>query len=207
MRLVSIPPTGKKIGRIICDGDSITEAASETLAQRYPTVAATQINGGRCDYVNSGISGQTVAQMNLAFAADIAPLREPRRLFDVAVLAGGTNDLGSGTDAATLISRSTTWINAAQAAGFKACVMTLLVRNMGGGSSQTIFDGHRSAYNAWASDLAGVLCFDAGNIAQMQDYTSATYYKDGTHPTVAGLALMGAALANTINAWLAAGRP
>lgn len=207
MRFVPILPTGRKIGRIICDGDSITEAASETLAQRYPTIAASQINGGRCDYVNSGISGQTVAQMNSAFAADIAPLRDTRRHFDIAVLAGGTNDLGSGTDATTLIARSTTWINAAQAAGYKVCLMTLLVRNMGGGSSQTIFDGYRTTYNAWASSVSGTLCFNAGAIAEMQDYTSATYFKDGTHPTVAGLALMGAALATTINAWLAAGRP
>jgi len=207
MKFVPALPTGRKIGRIICDGDSITEAASETLAQRYPTIAAGLINGGRCDYVNSGVSGQTVAQMNLAFAADIAPLRDTRRLFDVAILAGGTNDLGSGTDAATLISRATTWLGYAQAAGYKPVLMTLLVRNMGGGSSQTIFDGHRATYNAWACDRPGVLCFDAGNIPEMQDYTSLTYFKDGTHPTVAGLALMGQTLATTINDWLEAGRP
>lgn len=202
--LVLHASSGKR-GQIVCDGDSITAALDVALAERYPTVAASLIHGGRCDYVNSGLGGTTLFQMGLSFAADIAPLYDSRRAFNIAVCAGGTNDLvgGSATTGAGLIARAQSWIASAEAAGFDVFVMTLLPRNMGGGPpDQTTFDTHRATYNAWVLANAPNV-FDAGSIAQAQDYTNFTYYSDGTHPTAALLALMGQRLADAVNAFLA----
>lgn len=196
----------KRRGQIVCDGDSITAALDVALAERYPTVAASLINGGRCDYVNSGLGGTTLFQMGLSFAADVAPLYDSRRLFNIAVCAGGTNDLvgGSATTGAGLIARAQSWIASAEGAGFTVFVMTLLPRNMGGGPpDQTTFNTHRATYNAWVLANAPHV-FDAGSIPEAQDYTDFDFYSDGTHPTSALLALMGQRLAGAVNTFLGA---
>lgn len=203
--------TARKVkGRFVAHGDSITEAPSEDVSERWPTIAAGLIYGGRCDYVNRGRSGYTIAQLNSAFAADFAGLYDARRHFNVAILAGGTNDLvdaGGTYDETDLISRATTWIAAAEGLGFTPFVATLIARDMGGGPpSQGEFDGEVDAYNTWVK--ANTRAIDFAAMAESKDPNDTTYFKvDKTHPTPALLALMGAKAAAAINDWLAAGMP
>lgn len=213
MRLFSIHHGSLKMkGQIVCHGDSITEALSEDESQRWPTVAAAAINDGRCDYRNEGTSGYTVFQLNAEFASVITPLFDARRHFNIAILSGGTNDLvgGGAVDGAGLIARAQTWETAALSAGFTPFFMTLLDRQMGvGPPNQTTFNTARATYNVWARTKR---CFDAAALPEAQDASNPLWFKEppggnGTHPTPALLALMGARCAADVMAWFAAGSP
>lgn len=211
MSLFGIGGGGKIRGRIICDGDSITEAPSDLLSERWPTIAAGLINGGRCDYVNSGVSGTTLYAMQISFTTDITPLYNARRRFDIPICFGGTNDLTSGDSAATTIARGELWLGFAQATYPLVGLATLIPRNVGGGAPQTTFDADRATYNAWVASKASASVFvlDFGAIDELQDYTSTTYFKEppggyGVHPTPAGQALIANVAATTINARLVA---
>jgi lysophospholipase L1-like esterase len=168
---------------LIFAGDSITREFLATAAEQGYPQATLGLMSGTYNYVNIGVGGYGSSQMNAALASYLPPLLATHTGTSVLIYMIGTNEDWSGTLAN----------NAAEYTAAKALGVTYVVGVQG--LPRFSADGPRAAYNSalaagigtyadavalWASDP---------NMGQAGQYSNATYYADGLHPTSVGHAL------------------
>jgi len=189
--------------QIIFIGDSITAGNPPGLSagQTWPgvAVAALQAAGKSVVYVNSGVSGSQVAgwmstsvgALNTIWFPEFECTESVLYKTRVATVLLGINDLnpGSATAAATQ-ARLAAMYATLKREGYSVLAITILPSTRLSGASETA----RQTINMWIKSSSGVPSFDSNSVTVLQDPTNATYYVDGTHPTVAGAAALGAAI-------------
>jgi len=180
----ALPAPAKDEPRVVFMGDSITDIWGRKQGVFFP---------GK-PYVNRGISGQMTAQMLVRFRADVIELK-PR----VVVILGGTNDIASHADAATLHmveGNLTSMAELARANNIKVILASLTPVSDYVEPNQTKVRSPEEilALNQWIKSYAAREHFiyldyypallDA-NKALKKDFTI-----DGLHPSTAGYAVM-----------------
>jgi lysophospholipase L1-like esterase len=170
----------------VCDGDSLTNGTG--TAPNYPAKLGALTS---LPFINRGVNGQTLVSMDSGYATNTAPSYSTT--YNTLVILGGTNDLSSSVAAATLGTAIRSYAAKAKATGFKVIVATVPPSTVITSAKET----ERTAYNTdlrnnWGSFADGIVDFAA--ISQFSDPTNTTYFRDGTHPTAAGYALMAEAV-------------
>lgn len=171
-------------GIIVFEGDSLTYG--QIVAGRTPTPYPDQVISsltGKYAWDNYGVSGQTVAQMELDHTTQILPNYNASAPKNVCVLWGGTNDMGTAggaNSAATTYSRLLDYGGKLRAAGFQVIALTCLPRS--DANAPADFETKRQALNtsirAGYTNWADVLCDVAADtrIGDDNDELDTTYY-------------------------------
>lgn len=150
--------------QFIAEGDSMT-AGSDATVQMIWTDQTFRLLSIPWKYFNVAVGGTTVAQMIVRAPTTTYPLFNPAQLRNVLVFWGGTNDNFFGADAATIISRLTTYFANAYAAATLAGVDLEIVaipmapRKEGAWSQATA-----NTVNAWFFANAGIAFDRLANI-------------------------------------------
>ena len=152
---------------------------------------------------NVGVGGQTTAQMLTADRTSVDRKLSEYHPANVVILFEGTNDLYYGASAATTLANLLAeYQNVKNACpGVIVGVGSILPRSQG--ATPGTFNADRATVNAGLASAIGSDVVDFAADATMgPDGASdnATYYQDGTHPTVAGHAILGQIAADWINA-------
>lgn len=198
--------------QVVCDGDSITAGQGLSAANKYPAQMQALL-GNTWQIDNTGVSGQTVAQMQ-STRTDVDAFYSGSNTRNVVVCGGGTNDLYFNASAATLETRIQDYCASCKSQGFEVYVWTLLPRGDFPGTStlpgadaaaqETEFEVRRTAYNTWlrssyASFADGICDLAADStIGEDGDEDSATYYQDTVHPTTAGATIIAGIVAPVV---------
>lgn len=177
---------------IVFEGDSLTEG-DQAFANAYPTVLMAALTGNH-DWINTGVSGQTLATMATDRAAQIDPFYSAGIARNVCVMWGGTNDMstaGGNQTAATTLTRYYAHADALRTAGFSTIGLTMLPRSDAGIPGD--FNTKRATFNTdvranWASHLDALVDVAADTrIGDDGDSDDLTYYAaDKVHLTIAG---------------------
>lgn len=179
---------------IAVDGDSRETnyphgaSPSPSPAQAWPALLS-NTTSTPVTICNFGVPAQTQAQMNADAVAQIDSLYSATYAKNIAITAGGINDLPSSS-AATIESAIQTWCTTRRAAGFQVIVATIPPATSVSGANET----KRAAINAWVvanwASWADGLC-DLAADSRMQTPADTTYYlADGVHYTAAGHAVV-----------------
>lgn len=189
---IGLPADG--VARVVFFGDSITEGWS------LPPLPA----GGRREYVNRGISGQTTPQMLLRLRADVLALR-PRAM----VLLAGTNDVAGNTGPTTvdeIAGHVRSMVLLARAEGVRVLLCAVLPASRYPWQPEARPAADIRALNTKLQDLArelGVAWVDLhGPLADAEGGLPKPLADDGVHPTPAGYARMAELLVPTLDAVL-----
>jgi lysophospholipase L1-like esterase len=191
-------------GRIIFDGDSITEGAFATNFENYPRIILREYLRYPCRIYNVGISGGNTTSQTSSQAQWLTQIYSATNPFNLLVVFMGTNDLSGGDLAVDVYARLKTYIQAAIAAGYSVIVGTCLPRSSFISTSK---ETERLAYNTlirdqYITDLGCIGIIDFANERTMGSNTnviSTIYYADGTHPTPYGYSLLAIYAAEYIN--------
>lgn len=178
---------GTPSGRIITDGDSITEGLGATRSFNWPYFLNPANNWFAYDYA---ISGQTWANLIARQATTNAFAAAGNYL----IVNCGSNDVGTGRSAAQIQTDFQTYMNAAVAAGFdksKIVVTTLHLQNPGTGGARNGFNTWlRANYTTYAGTLFDVAAdTDLGINETTNVPNNSSYWADGVHFTDAGYRL------------------
>jgi lysophospholipase L1-like esterase len=183
---------------IVFDGDSLTFGYSlvpVSFDTKYPTLVARSYAPNPA-WANIGIPSQTMRTMAAGVAANIVPLYQPRAKTNVLVVWAGTNDILAGTTAAVTHGYLQTYCLAAQAAGWKVVVLTMLPA----ASPSTVRDPTayntliRANWTGYANALA-----DVGADSRLST-TSATYFQaDNLHINGSGMSVVAGIVQAAIN--------
>jgi lysophospholipase L1-like esterase len=190
--------------QIIADGDSITEA-NPYIGDDWPTVATAAMT--RPSYIiNSGTGGQKLSTMITNAATQVDAAWNVNAVQKIVVLAGGYNDADQdAADANTIYNRIVTYCQARRAAtpDAKVIASTLLPSSLIANYETTRTGVNtllRANYTNFADGLADIGADPIMGLVTNTTPTSGTaWYSDGTHPTTAGRARIGAIFADTIN--------
>ncbi len=190
-------------------GDSITAGADSHPVSPYWRMGYGSITRNY-QVFSKAASGQTVAFFNTNYAANIAPLYRAGAK-NVIFFAAGTNDIETGSSAASLCASdgSGTIKNfclAARATGFKVIVATVLPRaNTSLGAIP--FNNIRTPLNTnlranWASFADGLCDFAGDPVMGIFNASGLdpVYYAGSLHPTKAGSAILGGLMAASVEA-------
>ncbi len=197
-----IPPT-----LLVFEGDSIT--AGGDSGNPYPSQVANALTADAVpiDWHNVAISGTTIAEMLIRASGRVDTFYHPEvtTVPQIVILFGGTNDIRSGANAATVISRTESYYAARAALGWKMIEVGMLSRTQVGlpadfeARRQVIRIDRLSKYtiatavsNVW-QNADGNLYIDLGAdtvIGEDGDQNNATYYLDKVHLTAAGCAVV-----------------
>ncbi len=174
---------------LVIDGDSISAGAQNALNKNWVRQLGLPAN---CLQWNLAEAGQTMATIQSQLSARLLPLYQPGKT-NLAVVWASTNDIVSGTSAATAFNNYQAVGTACKAAGFPFVAGTMLPRTDCTGAAET----QRQAFNAallsafasgapsWADSLV-----DLTSEAGLQDPTNSAMFPDGVHPNNAATALI-----------------
>lgn len=194
---------------VVFTGNSIV--AGQGVAQGtqdFPSVALTLLNtpgAWKAPHIrayNKGAGGQTTAQMLIGDRVAVDRKLSQFHPANVVIIFEGSNDLYSGATAATALANLLEAYSLQRGAcpGTAVGVGTILPRSQGG--TPASFNANRAVVNAGLQAALGtdVVDFAADpNMGSDGASDNATYYQDGTHPTVAGQAILGTIAAAWIN--------
>lgn len=196
-RGVSVAPGGAA-RLLVNEGDSISASATGWTSQSVYTAAAAL--GTTYPFVVSralAVSGNSVTNAAARTATrDAIPL--PTTTRKVLTVAFGANDLNGAGSATTFLTNLKSYCQGARAAGWYVIVGTVLARAASIGGAASIDETVRATANAEITNGANIGVFwdavaDVASDAIMGPFSwtaNATYTLDGTHPTVAGHALL-----------------
>jgi len=198
-------------GEIVADGDSLTFGyALANPADSYPSQLDALLPAAWTVF-NTGISGQTCADMQAA-RSDVDSKLGLIAGSQVNICWGGTNDIYGHADAATVQARIQAYCNASRTAGWRVIVLTLLPRNLVAGAPITGAEhaAIRTAANTWLranwASFANAIVDVGGDsrIGIEGCQNDLTYYQaDGTHLTAAGYAVVASLVAVQLAAAIA----
>jgi lysophospholipase L1-like esterase len=166
-------------------GDSLTRGSGASdWAHTYPSQTMALI--GVQNYINFGIGGSKITDLNQVVSTSIDLLINPAYQFVLLVWIGA-NDLG--TPLSTFSGELESYWRERRAAGFKIIAFTVLPQ---GGINPK--ENERAAMNDWIRSNWATYCdvlVDVAVVNELQDPTNLTYYrKDQEHLTDAGYALV-----------------
>lgn len=190
--------SGGRPGNLNADGDSITYGygLADHVTDGWPYKLAALLADAGLDFTlyNSGVSSQTVADMNADAATEIDARFTPGRR-NINILFGVTNDLFFGASEATGRARQTTWYTDRRAAHPSVWLVHFTAIRRAQAGLPGDFETNRLANNAYWRTRVGheiVACVDVGELDEFLDISNATYVQqeDGgasqIHPTAAG---------------------
>lgn len=178
---------------LIFEGDSITDQATiGTGVAMYPWNVATNLSV-RPHSRNFAASGATLDN-GANSLTNRAAMVDELRLGQTNVLSIliGANDLGSltATQTTNWVARLKTYCDARQALGWRISLCTILPRTTAGFNTQRNIANDLIRADTSFYDSLADLAADT-TIGEDADASDGTYYSDGTHPTVAGHAIIG----------------
>ncbi len=163
---------------IVIAGDSLTEGRTATNQRGWPwlldnSLGATwqQLSMGR-DGAYLGASGTTL----VTEATDLAATYRAGKSKHVAIMAGGTNDLGAGAaSAATVLGYAQSWASTMKGAGWYVVLCTVAKRDDAAWSGTK--ETQRLAYNTGLSGLSDVdAVVDIAGLTELSNPSNATYF-------------------------------
>lgn len=189
---------------VVVDGDSRCRnypygATNPTPAQVWPAVLANTLNEPVL-MPNFGIDGQTQASMNADATAQVDTLYSAGYSTNIAICAGGINDVAGGSSAATVQGRIQTYCEARRTAGFEVIASTMFAC----ASLTAPEEIERIAVNTWLranyATFADGLC-DLDADARLSTTGDTTYFlADGVHLTAGGHAVVAELMATELAA-------
>lgn len=194
---------------IVFDGDSITgghaesEGAFDVRYQAWPYLMAQNFGNTALRLSNLAISSQTLATMetNAANKVDVTYSASIFGTNNILVIFAGTNDINAGADAATTISRLTTYYNNRKTAGWNKVVICTAIPRENFNSTQ---NGYLATYNAFIT--ANTLGADAVVDLAALSWAYGTHYQGTTpnriHPNAAGRTLIADAVQTALSSLL-----
>lgn len=196
---------------VICFGDSLT-AGYQSPTRDCPTIGQTPYGeflqaklGDRAQVVISGICGELTGEMAIRFRATVLD-RRPH----VAVILGGTNDLGWNAAPQEIMRNLMNMFEEARRAGIRPVPVTVpSLRPTGevtGSEGGALIRDHldrRAALNRLIQDYArshGLPCVDlfTATAEAGTSWLAEAYSNDGLHLTTAGYRLFGELVYQTI---------
>jgi len=119
-----------------------------------------------------GASGTTL----VTEATDLATTYRAGKSKHVAILAGGTNDLGTGAaSAATVLGYAQSWATTMKGAGWYVAICTVATRGDAAWSGAK--ETQRLAYNSGLSGLSDLdAVIDVAGLTELSDPNNATYF-------------------------------
>lgn len=200
----------------------ILDGNSHTVAQfgKYMRNLETGLIVSGWDFVNVGVSGQTLTQMEADAATEVDTLYDAGNLKNIVVVREAVNEFKQNgyTGLATAYQ---TYCENRQAAGFQVVAAHMWASGSGGnvdGYSQETFDLKTDEFNRWLDDnwedfadalvASPIELFDyRSNYASDADYSTAmdalradsTYHYDTTHLTEVGYGLWKSLLLTAVN--------
>lgn len=188
---------------IVFEGDSLTEADRGTspFVNSYPQQLAALLTDG-IHFWNTGVSGQTLAQMDTDKATQIAPFYASGIAKNIVVLWGGTNDMAQGVGnqtAATALSRLYALGDYYLSAGWQVVLLDCLPRSDAAAGAG--FAAKRTTFNADFATNAAAHCTVPVRVSQISgigadgdsDVTT-NYDGDKVHLNATGHGLIAAAV-------------
>jgi len=200
--------------QIVLDGNSHTVY---WLAQMFTTIQYNTIVTG-WKYTNTGVSGQTTAQMLSDYAAEIAPLYSASLTRNIYIPVEVTNDLFLGATIQQAKDNYEDLCLAAQATGYEVYSVPIMCRNYSGntGRTQTQWNLVCDEFNQWlvanyATFSDGLVPINTQTFIWRSSYASDAAYNtavasliaaspfyDGTHLISDGYTTWGTQISNTI---------
>jgi lysophospholipase L1-like esterase len=188
LRFVVAESAQAQPGLVVCDGDSMTAGFGLDPSEFYPTVLGTSL-GGAWTVTNTAVTGRNIQQM-----IDAAPTSVDTQYgnpgSNTVVILGGSNDVATGTSAATILSRLETYTAARRAVGWTVFIGTIPPNGSLSGAQET---ARQTVNSTIRSNLAtygdGLVDFAAD--PRLDDPLDTTYYFEGDrlHWTAAGAAV------------------
>lgn len=185
--------------RFVFVGDSITAGDHTTGDDNGWAYQTLGLLGKSYGCVNWGISGGTLATFVSERAIKGLASRVPATR-TVLFLFAGTNDIASGTTAATCETNLQTYANDAKPAGFKVVLFCILPRTTLTGPQET----ERQTFNTWlranwATYGDALVDYATDGSGRLNDASNTTYFADGIHPNDAGAAVLAAIVQTAVN--------
>jgi lysophospholipase L1-like esterase len=182
------------------DGDSLTEGYSGFRPVVRPWTDDVVVPAGFMKY-NVAHGGYQITDMEAAAPTVLDPLLNPKGLWNVVWVMGGTND-EDHVDLQTTINRLLAFTSQRHQVGWKVIVVTLPSRVLGD-AFKNQFDAYlRANWTSFADQIV-----DLGVVPQIgadNAYRDLTYFlPDGYHLTAAGYAYFSAGAADALNRLLA----
>lgn len=194
-------PSASNVAKVVYDGDSLTFGTGSTAGNDYPSQCTALLGSSYTTALNAGVAGQqsTAAYGDVGSQIDAQYSATVR---SIVVLWIGTNDIASGTAAATTQSNITNYVQWRQNVGFKMIVGTILPRTEF--SSTPAMETARQAMNTWiransfGADGIADIAADA-RIGDIGDQNDTTYYDaDKVHLNNTGYAIVAGIVRNAI---------
>lgn len=194
---------------VVFSGNSIVAGQGVTPGtEDFPSVALTLLNtpaAWKKPHIrayNKGVGAQTTAQMLTGDRVAVDRKLSPYHPANVVIIFEGSNDLYYGASAATTLANllEAYALQCAACPGAIVGVGTILPRSQL--ATPPTFNADRATVNTGLRAALGSRVVDfAANATMGPDGASdnVTYYQDGTHPTVAGHAILGGIAAAWIN--------
>lgn len=181
-------------GNLHVIGDSLTEGQGAVSFMNWPQIIDDNLRGDGWQVINEGAAAKTLAQYAAAAAKSAGGFRSGFTK-NVAVCFAGTNDLGGGSNATTVLGSLNTWATAMQAAGYYTIACTIVARDDAAWSGAK--ETERDSYNSTLLGAPGTYHCDAAvdvaGIAELADPTDTTYFQaDKIHLKDASYALIAA---------------
>lgn len=177
---------------VFTEGDSITDA-STALGGGAPKLSAqkTKYPTGNLAISGTGVTAMTTTRKSTMKQAVADALKVYKKV--IVTIAVGANDLQS-TTGATYYASIIAYAAEIRALGAKVAICTVLPRAVGGGITST-FETNRNAYNVLLRagvgvDFDGLIDYDTTLMGTQSTTANATYYPDGTHPSLVGQQLL-----------------
>lgn len=175
--------------RWVALGDSITQGSvdntNRALGEAWPVYAALMSQQRLHLVRDSGVGGNTSAQMLARFDADVAAYQP-----NIVTIIAGTNDIGTSVPFATFKANIEAMVAETREIGAVPVIGTIPPRDAGGYGPTIVL------WNAWLRDYCerqGINVIDV--YRTLTDPTNghylAAYFNDGIHPNAAGAAAIG----------------
>jgi lysophospholipase L1-like esterase len=164
---------------MLCDGDSLTTGVGSTAGQNYP-LQLIGLLGSPWSVIETGVSGQTVVQMEADAATELDPQLNTQSSKKILMAWGGTNDMHFGADATTAYNSYVTYCTNRRAAGWTVVAFTVLPRSEA--TTPAGFEAQRIAFNLsvrsnWTTFADGICdCAADSRIGDSGDELNTTYY-------------------------------
>ena len=176
-------------------GDSRTQGLQTNINNSWPTQMTPMLNAVRpVNVYNIGVSGQTALKVSQYSASSVVSQKITGARNIVTIGPIGTNDMNSGSTAATAFGYMQAACAAATVSGVTTIAVNELPRDDG---TNTKITTYRALFNAGPTGCTYSID-PAGNVPQLADATNTIYYPDGLHLSDAGSGLLGQYIAQTI---------
>ena len=187
-------PTSANLLVCVCDSIGLGVYMPSAQTYAYRALPALEALGPQLKYMNAGLAGGTLADVQATFNTVVAPLYSSSRSRNAAIVQCATNSMAFGSlTAAQVISQYWALCDNARSIGFRVGACTVLPRT---DSVRGTFEADRTTFNAevtanWASH-AEVFCNFAAvaGMGAAGDSNNTTNYPDLVHPSPTGAGLL-----------------